>query len=228
MPGLGRGSRSGFRPTGALEGATGLPVELHCQETGLIDCRFDVKRITRLQRTGNQVTEEEEAARTIWSGLKTAGINLVATLPDVNLAELLRAVEEDRDVVHVPLCREEEGIGVCAGAYLVGKKCAAIMQNGGFFNSNNAIVSTLLQYQIPLLLLIYYAGDVGDRTFSTSGAMTEPVLQALGIRYYVMRRAQEAAELIKRAQILAEDSKRPVALLLTKEVLGRRPALSAL
>jgi hypothetical protein len=31
--------------------------------------------------------------------------------------------------------------------------------------------------------------------------------------------------LIKRAQILAEDSKRPVALLLTKEVLGRRPAL---
>jgi len=57
--------------------------------------------------------------------------------------------------------------------------------------------------------------------------MTEPVLQALGIRYYVMRRAQEAVELIKRAQILAEDSKRPVALLLTKEVLGRRPALGA-
>ena len=68
---------------------------------------------------------------------------------------------------------------------LVGKKCAAIMQNGGFFNSNNAIVSTLLQYQIPLLLLIYYAGDVGDRTFSTTGSLTEPVLQALGIRYYV-------------------------------------------
>ena len=196
------------------------------QKAGLIHCRFDVKRITRLPDTGSQVTEEE-AARTIWSGLKMAGINLVATLPDVNLAELLRAVEEDRDVVHVPLCREEEGIGVCAGAYLVGRKCAAIMQNGGFFNSNNAIVSTLLQYQIPLLLLIYYAGDVGDRTFSTSGAMTEPVLQALGSRYYVMRQPRDAAELIKRAQILAEDSKRPVALLLTKEVLGRRPALGA-
>jgi sulfopyruvate decarboxylase subunit alpha len=196
------------------------------QKTGLIQCRFDVKRITRTQVASSHVTEAE-AARTIWGGLKTAGINLVATLPDVNLAELLRAVEEDREVVHVPLCREEEGIGVCAGAYLVGKKCAAIMQNGGFFNSNNAIVSTLLQYQIPLLLVIYYAGDVGDRTFSTTGAMTEPVLQALGIRYYVMRRAQEAAELIKRAQILAEDSKRPVALLLTKEVLGRRPEMGA-
>ena len=173
------------------------------------------------------MTAEQAAARIV-SGMKQAGINLVATLPDINLAQLLRIVEEDTDFQHVPLCREEEGIGICAGAYLVGKKCAAIMQNGGFFNSNNAIVSTLLQYQIPLLLMIYYAGDVGDRTFSTSGSMTEPVLQALGIRYYIMRETADAPELIQRAQILAEDSKRPVALLLTKEVLGRRAPLKAL
>ncbi|HEY7217156.1 MAG TPA: sulfopyruvate decarboxylase [Candidatus Binatia bacterium] len=170
----------------------------------------------------------EEAARAIVTGLKLAGINLVATLPDINLASLLHEVEVDGDVLHVPLCREEEGIGICAGAYLVGKKCAAIMQNGGFFNSNNAIVSTLLQYQIPLLLLIYYAGDVGDRTFSTTGALTEPVLEALGIRYYVMRDPEDTQELIRRAQVLAEDSKRPVALLLTKEVLGRRAPLLSL
>jgi sulfopyruvate decarboxylase subunit alpha len=168
------------------------------------------------------------AAKTIVSGLKGAGIDLIATLPDINLANLLREVEEDRDLIHVPLCREEEGIGICAGAYLVGKKCAAIMQNGGFFNSNNAIVSTLLQYQIPLLLLIYYAGDIGDRTFSTTGGMTEPVLNALGIRYYIMRDLDDAPQLIKRAQVLTEDANRPVALLLTKEVLGRRAALKSL
>jgi sulfopyruvate decarboxylase TPP-binding subunit len=89
-------------------------------------------------------------------------------------------------------------------------------------------VSTLLQYQIPLLLMIYFAGDVGDRTFGSTGSMTEPVLQALGIRYYVMRDSEDAPELIRRAQILAEDCRRPVALLLTKEVLGRRPALRSL
>jgi sulfopyruvate decarboxylase subunit alpha len=169
-----------------------------------------------------------EAAKTIVTGLKGAGIQMIATLPDVNLSELLREVEDDRELLHVPLCREEEGIGICAGAYLVGKKCAAIMQNGGFFNSNNAIVSTLLQYQIPLLLLIYYAGDIGDRTFSTTGGMTEPLLQALGIRYYVMRDIGDAVELIQRAQVLTEDGKRPVALLLTKEVLGRREPLKSL
>jgi sulfopyruvate decarboxylase subunit alpha len=171
---------------------------------------------------------EQAAATKIVNGIKQAGINFIATLPDVNLAQLLDAVDKDPELLHVPLCREEEGIGICAGAYLVGKKCAAVMQNGGFFNSNNAIISTLLQYHIPLLLMIYYAGDVGDRTFSTSGSMTEPVLQALGIRYYIMRETADAPELIKRAQILAEDSKKPVALLLTKEVLGRRTALKSL
>jgi sulfopyruvate decarboxylase subunit alpha len=171
---------------------------------------------------------EQKAARDILDGLKEAGISLIATLPDINLAELLRIVEQDQAVTHVPLCREEEGIGICAGAYLVGKKCAAIMQNGGFFNSNNAIVSTLLQYQIPLLLLIYYAGDIGDRTFSTSGSMTRPVLDALGIRSYVLRDPDQVKEVIKRAQILTEDSKRPVALLLTKEILGRRTPVGAL
>jgi sulfopyruvate decarboxylase subunit alpha len=126
---------------------------------------------------------DEAAARLILDGVKEAGINLIASLPDINLAQLLRLIEQEKDVIHVPLCREEEGIGICAGAYLVGKKCAAIMQNGGFFNSHNAIISTLLQYQIPLLLLIYYAGDIGDRTFSTSGSMTEPLLNAPGYSF---------------------------------------------
>lgn len=158
----------------------------------------------------------------ILEGLKEAGVDLIATLPDINLKDLLRLIETDGQINHVPLCREEEGIGICAGAYLVGKKCALIMQNGGLYNSVNGIVSTLLHYQIPLLLLIYYAGDIGDRTFSTTGAMTEPVLEALGIRSYILRRPEEAKDLIRRTLILTLDYKRPVAILLTKDILGRR------
>ena len=63
-----------------------------------------------------------DAAKTLITGLKGAGINLVATLPDINLSELLREVDQDRQLIHVPVCREEEGIGICAGAYLAGKK----------------------------------------------------------------------------------------------------------
>jgi sulfopyruvate decarboxylase subunit alpha len=164
--------------------------------------------------------DAKASAAAILAGLKMAGINFVVTLPDEKMLELIRAVERDGDLKHVPLCREEEGIGICAGAYLAGKKTAIIMQNAGFLNSCNALTTTSLQFQIPLLMLIYYAGDIGDRGFTTLGAVTEPVLQAMGFRSYVLRRAEKINETIRGAQILADDSKRPVAVLLTRSVLG--------
>jgi sulfopyruvate decarboxylase subunit alpha len=164
-------------------------------------------------------TAKERAARIV-AGLKKAGIDFVATLPDEKMLELIRAVEQDAGLKHVPLCREEEGIGICAGAYLAGKKTALIMQNAGFLNSCNALTTTSLQFQIPTLLLIYYAGDLGDRGFTTLGSVTEPVLQALGIRSYILRKIDESDDILRGAQILADDSKKPVAVLLTKSALG--------
>ena len=160
------------------------------------------------------------AGQAIVAGLKRAGIDFVATLPDEKMLEVIRAVERDPQLKHIPLCREEEGIGICAGAYLAGKKTAIIMQNAGFLNSCNALTTTSLQLQIPILMLIYYAGDIGDRGFTTLGSVTEPVLQAMGFRSYVLRKSEDIDETLAGAQILADDSKRPVAVLLTKSVLG--------
>src|SRR3990172_11268161 len=167
-----------------------------------------------------ELKDPKQCAAAIVRGLKQAGIDFVATLPDEKMLEVIRAVEQDRVLKHVPLCREEEGIGICAGAYLAGKKTALIMQNAGFLNSCNALTTTSLQFQIPTLLLIYYAGDIGDRGFTTLGSVTEPVLYALGIRSYILRKSDEIDETLRGAQILAEDSKIPVAVLLTKSVLG--------
>jgi sulfopyruvate decarboxylase subunit alpha len=164
--------------------------------------------------------DPKQCAAAIVGGLKKAGIDFVATLPDEKIVDVIRAVAHDREFKHVPLCREEEGIGICAGAYLGGKKTALIMQNAGFLNSCNALTTTSLQFQIPALLLIYYAGDIGDRGFTTLGSVTEPVLQALGIRSYILRQNDEIDGTLHGAQILAEDSKKPVAVLLTKSVLG--------
>jgi sulfopyruvate decarboxylase subunit alpha len=165
-------------------------------------------------------TGPQGCAAAIVAGLKKAGINFVATLPDEKMLDLIRAVENEPDFKHVPLCREEEGIGICAGAYLAGKRTALIMQNAGFLNSCNALTTTSTQFQIPALLLIYYAGDIGDRGFTTLGAVTEPVLSAMGIRTYVLRKCDEIDETLRGAQILTDDSKKPVAVLLTKSVLG--------
>jgi len=164
--------------------------------------------------------DQRGCAEILKEGLKKAGIDFVATLPDLKIVELIKSVKQDSTLRHVSLCREEEGVGICAGAYLTGKRCALIMQNGGLLNSCNALTTTSLQFQIPLLLLVYYAGDIGDRGFATVGSVTEPVLGALGIRTYVPRKMEEIEDTLIGAQALADDSKQPVAVLLTKSVLG--------
>lgn len=154
--------------------------------------------------------------------LRAAGVNFVVSLPDVNLSKLLAAVDAEADLPHVTLCREEEGIGICAGAYIGGKTAAIIMQNGGLLNSCNALTTTALNFNIPLLLLVYYAGDIGDEGFSMLGSVTEPVLRGLGIRYYLLCDNEKIVTTIKGAVTLAVDSRRPVAVLMSKDVLGMR------
>jgi sulfopyruvate decarboxylase subunit alpha len=160
-----------------------------------------------------------EAARQILTGLKQAGINLVASVPDINMLQVINLLYEDKEIAHVPVGREEEGIGVCAGAHLAGKQTAMLMQNGGLLNSCNGLTTTALQFGIPILLLIYYAGDMGDNAFHMVGLATEPVLQGLGIKYTVMRDPAKLKQDIAGAVIAAQSSKRPVALLVTRSVL---------
>ena len=158
-------------------------------------------------------------AQQIIAALKAAGINLVSSVPDINMLQLINLLYEDKDITHVPVGREEEGIGVCTGAHLAGKRTAMLMQNGGLLNSCNGLTTTALQFGIPILLLVYYAGDIGDNAFHMVGLVTEPVLQGLGIKHIVMRDPARVKQDIAGALTLANSSKRPVALLLTRAVL---------
>jgi sulfopyruvate decarboxylase subunit alpha len=160
-----------------------------------------------------------EGSRQILAGLKEAGVNLVASVPDINMMELINLLYEDKEIAHVPVGREEEGVGVCTGGHLAGKQPALLMQNGGLLNSCNGITTTALQFGIPILLLIYYAGDMGDNAFHMVGLVTEPVLQGLGVKYTVMRDPAKVKQDIAGAVMVARSSKRPVALLLTRAVL---------
>ena len=165
---------------------------------------------------------DDSGPQLIVAAMKEAGVDFVTSLPDANLAKLLSLVDRDPQLTQVKLAREEEGIGICAGAYMGGRMPAIIMQNGGFLNSCNALTTTALNFNVPMLLMIYYAGDLGDEGFAVLGSVTEPVLKGLGIRYQVLRAPSDIKPAIKGAVTLALDSRRPVAVLLTKEVLGMK------
>ena len=64
---------------------------------------------------------QEKVAREILNSLREAGVDFVATLTEANLHELVVALAKEEGVHHVPVTREEEGIGICAGPIWAGR-----------------------------------------------------------------------------------------------------------
>src|SRR6201997_3676852 len=119
----------------------------------------------------------------VYDALKKCGIGLVSALPETWLVHLIRMAEDDPKMILVRLAKEEEGVGISAGAHFAGVKSAMLMQNHGFLASINGIVSFAHLYKIPLLMLISYRGSFGEREpWQTQGGnVTEPVARALRI-----------------------------------------------
>ena len=92
----------------------------------------------------------------IYKSLKNCGVKIVSALPETWLVHLIRFSEEDPDMQLIRLAKEEEGVGISAGAHFAGLKSAMLMQNHGFLASVNGIVSLAQLYRIPLLMIISY------------------------------------------------------------------------
>jgi len=161
------------------------------------------------------------SSRLIYETLKACDIRLVSALPETWLVHLIRLADEDPEMTLVRLAKEEEGVGLSAGAHFAGVKSAMLMQNHGFMASINGIVSFAHLYKVPLLMLISYRGTFGERDpWQTQGGnVTEPLLQALGIPYFCLDQAEIVKKRLRHAQTLAESSLQPVAVLLTRELI---------
>ena len=163
----------------------------------------------------------DEAVAAAIEGLKAAGIDFVATLPEANLQPLVGRIAADPAFSWVPLAREEEGLGICAGAWLGGRKTAMVMMDAGLLTCCTALATLNILAGIPVLLLVGLSGGLGEKYWMHSevGRFTEPVLRAMNIVYDVCERVAELPRCILDAQTLAVSSKSPVAVILNRECL---------
>ena len=160
-------------------------------------------------------------SRIVFDALKDAGVRLISALPETWLVHLIRLADDDPEVTLVRLAKEEEGVGISMGAHLAGVKSAMLMQYHGFLASVNGIVSGAQLFRIPLLMLISDRGSFGEKDpwQTEGGAVTEPVLAALRIPVMRLDDPIRVAERVHQAQTLAYSSNRPVALLLTRDLM---------
>src|SRR5215470_16323875 len=125
----------------------------------------------------------EANSRVVYGALKASGVKVVSALPETWLVHLIRMAEDDPEMILVRLAKEEEGVGVSMGAHFAGMRSALLMQNHGFLQAVNGIVSGALLYKIPLLLVISDRGHLGERDpwQTEGGRFTRKVLDALNI-----------------------------------------------
>ena len=161
------------------------------------------------------------SSRIVYDALKACGIRLVSALPETWLVHLIRMAEDDPEMILVRLAKEEEGVGISAGAHLAGVRSAMLMQNHGLLASINGIVSCAQLYRIPLLMLISYRGEFGERDpwQTEGGGVTEDLLRALRIPFSYLDHVSQVARRIAKAQTLALSSNKPVALLLCRDLM---------
>src|SRR5216110_2521420 len=146
-----------------------------------------------------------ENSKLIYRALKACGIRLLSALPETWLVHLIQIAEDDPEMTLVRLAKEEEGVGLSAGAHFAGVKSAMLMQNHGFLASINGIVSCAPFYRIPLLMLISFRGEFGERDpwQTEGGGVTEDLLRALRIPFSYLDNASHVAQRITKAQTLA-------------------------
>jgi sulfopyruvate decarboxylase subunit alpha len=160
-------------------------------------------------------------SRIIYDALRACGVGLLSALPETWLVHLVRMAEEDPGMTLVRLAKEEEGVGISAGAHLAGTKSAMLMQNHGFLASINGIVSCAQLYRLPLLMLISYRGELGERDpwQTEGGGVTEDLLRTLRIPFALLDSPDHVERRIGKAQTLAYSANKPVAILLCRDLM---------
>ena len=57
------------------------------------------------------------SSKLIYDAMKACDIRLVSALPETWLVHLIRSADEDPEMILVRLAKEEEAVGISAGAY---------------------------------------------------------------------------------------------------------------
>ena len=89
-------------------------------------------------------------------------IRFVTTVPCKQLAGVIEELENRDDIMHVPSNKEDEGMGLCAGAFMGGKRPAIIMQNTAIGVTINTLATLIQYYRMPLPMLISYRGELRE------------------------------------------------------------------
>ena len=163
-------------------------------------------------------------ASLLFNDLIEGGVTLFTYVPDSGNAKLIELANSHNEAQTVLLTSEEEGVAVCAGADLVGKRGILCMQSSGVGNCPN-FLSLVKGGRFPVLMMVSMRGDYGEQNpwHDPMGQAVEPILQALGVLTFRVETADDLKPATDAALAAAFSGGHGAALILSQKFLGAKP-----
>ncbi len=147
----------------------------------------------------------------IISALKSAEVGIVAALPDIVTCDtVLWPLSADQDIRLVQVCKEDEGISICAGLSYCGVRSALLIQHTGFLDSVNAVRAIAVEYRLPIVMLVGLQGMEPDRlpweSEQVGIRILEPICRAMELPYLVLGEERDARKIAPAIEYAYADS----------------------
>jgi len=123
-------------------------------------------------------------------------VDFITTVPCKQLSGVIEELDRRKEIFHIPSNKEDEGMGLCAGAFMGGKRPAIIMQNTAIGVTINTLATLIQYYRMPLPMLISYRGELGEPVACQveMAVHTKALLAQMNIPTYHFHQEEDAAE----------------------------------
>ena len=150
--------------------------------------------------------------------LKKARIQVVAALPDIVTSDgLLWPISRNSDFRLIRVCKEDEGVSICAALSYTGTRALLLMQQTGLLDSLNSIRAIAMEYQQPVCMMIGLQGKnpaekIADAE-NYSVRIVKPILQLMGLKTVIIENEKDIPKIAKSISY-AYEFEQPVCFLL--------------
>ena len=156
----------------------------------------------------------------IHAELTRCGVSLAATLPDDFVAPLIRRLDADPAIRHVPVAREAEAVAICSGAFFGGVKSVVVMGATGLLTCTGELATLNLRHQIPVFCIVSLRGSIDDHRVyqEVQGRRTLDILRTYDFPFHILERPEQISD-IPNAYHAGRLQKRPFFLLLARKLV---------
>lgn len=159
----------------------------------------------------------------VFDAFERAGIEIFCYLPDAGLDSFIRRANAGNAQRAVILSTEEEGVGICCGAWLGGKRAVLMIQSSGVGNCINTF-SLVSNCRFPFFLLVSMRGEFGEGNpwQIPMGSTTQGMLELAGFQVFRATHPEDAVTMVTEGLKMAWRSDAPVAVLLSQRLIGAK------